>query len=69
MEMVEIITITENGCIAETMDGFTVNIGDCNAEPGKYANVLVDQKNKRACCLDESNKLIFLKFSFFLKSF
>ena len=46
MEMVKIIAITENGCIAETMDGFAVNIGNCNGNPGQYVNALVDQKIK-----------------------
>ncbi len=30
MELVRIIVITNDECIAETMDGFSVNIGDCN---------------------------------------
>ncbi|MGY5150087.1 MAG: hypothetical protein ACW9W3_08480 [Candidatus Nitrosopumilus sp. bin_68KS] len=56
MEMVKVIAITENGCIAETMDGFAVNIGDCNAEPGKYVNALVDQKTKeRAALMNPTN--------------
>jgi len=36
METVKIIAVTENGCIAETLDGFAVNIGDCQAQPGEY---------------------------------
>jgi hypothetical protein len=38
------------------MDGFAVNIGDCNAEPGKYVNALVDQKTKeRAALMNPTN--------------
>jgi len=56
MEMVKIIAVTESGCIAETMDGFAVNIGDCNGEPGKYVNALVDQKTKeRAALMNPTN--------------
>ena len=61
-ELVKIIAVTDNGCVAETMDGYAVNIGDCNAKPGQYVDALVDQKTKRACSLDESNKLIFNPF-------
>lgn len=47
MEMVKIIAITESGCIAETLDGFAVNIGECQAQPGAYVDALVDQKVKQ----------------------
>ena len=46
MESVKIIAITENGCIAETMDGYSVNIGNCDGNPGQYVDALVDQKVK-----------------------
>lgn len=56
MEMVEIIAITEDGCIAETMDGHAVNIGNCNAKPGQYVDALVDQKTKeRATLMNPTN--------------
>jgi hypothetical protein len=56
MEMVKIIAITNEGCIAETMDGFSVNIGDCNGAPGQYVNALVDQKIKeRAALMNPTN--------------
>ena len=56
MEMVKIIAITNEGCIAETMDGFSVNIGDCNGEPDQYVNALVDQKIKeRAAMMNPTN--------------
>ena len=56
MEMVKIIAITNDGCIAETMDGFSVNIGDCNGQPGQYVNALVDQKTKeRAALMNPTN--------------
>ena len=56
MELVKIIAVTENGCIGETMDGFAVNIGDCNSKPGQYVNALVDQKTKeRAALMNPTN--------------
>jgi flagellar basal body-associated protein FliL len=45
-EPVKIIAVTENGCIAETLDGFAVNIGTCNAKPGDLIMALIDQKVK-----------------------
>ncbi len=56
MEMVKIIAVTDEGCIGETMDGFSVNIGDCNGEPGQYVNALVDQKVKdRAAAMNPTS--------------
>jgi len=56
MEMVKIIAVTGNGCVAETMDGFAVNIGDCDGQPGQYVNALVDQKTKeRAALMNPTN--------------
>lgn len=46
MERVKVIAITESGCIAETMDGFAVNIGQCSVEEGDYVIAPVDQKVK-----------------------
>ncbi|HUU49063.1 MAG TPA: hypothetical protein VMW55_09815 [Nitrosopumilaceae archaeon] len=46
MELVKIIAVTDEGCIGETLDGFSVNIGECNAQPGQYVDALVDQKVK-----------------------
>ena len=45
-EPVKIIAVTENGCIGETMDGFAVNIGTCNAKPGDLILAPIDQKVK-----------------------
>ena len=42
MELVKIIAVTDDGCVAETLDGYAVNIGDCNAKPGQYVDALVD---------------------------
>ena len=56
MEMVKIIAVTENGCIAETLDGFAVNIGECNGESGQYVNALVDQKTKERAALMNPTK-------------
>jgi hypothetical protein len=51
MELVKIIAVTDDGCIAETLDGYAVNIGDCNAKPGQYVDALVDQKTKERAAL------------------
>jgi len=45
-ERVKVIAVTQSGCIAETLDGFAVNIGQCNAHPGDILMALVDQKVK-----------------------
>jgi flagellar basal body-associated protein FliL len=45
-EQVKVIAVTESGCIAETLDGFAVNIGQCNAKPGDVLMAPVDQKVK-----------------------
>ena len=56
IELVKIIAITNDGCIAETMDGFSVNIGNCNGQPGQYVDALVDQKTKeRAALMNPTN--------------
>ena len=56
MELVKIIAVTEDGCIGETMDGFAVNIGDCDSQPGQFVNALVDQKTKeRAALMNPTN--------------
>ena len=54
-EQVKVIAVTESGCIAETFDGFAVNIGQCNAEPGDIIMAPVDQKVKeRAIAMNPS---------------
>jgi len=56
MELVKIIAVTNDGCIGETLDGFSVNVGDCKAKPGQYVDVLVDQKTKdRAMAMNPTN--------------
>lgn len=56
MEIVKIIAITGEGCVAETLDGHAVNIGNCNAQPGQYIDALVDQKTKeRAALMNPTN--------------
>lgn len=55
-EMVKIVAITESGCIAETLDGYSVNIGKCNAQPGEYIDAMVDQKIKeRAAAMNPTS--------------
>lgn len=51
IERVRIVAVTESGCIAETFDGFAVNIGDCQEEPGAYVTAMVDQKTKERAAL------------------
>ena len=56
LELVKVIATTDDGCVAETMDGYAVNIGDCDAKPGQYVNALVDQKTKeRAALMNPTN--------------
>lgn len=46
LETVKIIAVTDSGCIAETLDGHAVNIGECQGESGDFISALVDQKVK-----------------------
>ncbi len=46
LEPVKIISVTEYGCIGETLDGYPVNIGQCDASPGEVIWHPVDQKVK-----------------------
>jgi len=56
MERVKVIAITDSGCIAETMDGFAVNIGQCSAQEGSYVVAPVDQKVKeRAAAMNPTS--------------
>ena len=45
-EEVKVIAITEDGCIAESFDGYSVNIGNCDAEPGEIIVGTYDAKEK-----------------------
>lgn len=51
MEVVKVVAVTDDGCIAETLDGYAVNIGACKANPGDYVDALVDQKLKERAAL------------------
>jgi len=56
VEMVKIIAVTEEGCIGETLDGYSVNVGDCNAQPRQFIEALVDQKTKeRAAAMNPTS--------------
>lgn len=56
MERVKIIAVTDSGCIAETSDGFAVNIGQCQAQEGDFIVAPVDQKLKeRAAAMNPTN--------------
>ena len=45
-ERVKVIADTEDGCIAESFDGFAVNIGPCDAKPGEVIVATYDAKIK-----------------------
>ena len=45
-ERVKIVANTADGCIAESSDGFSVNIGPCDAEPGEIVVGTYDAKIK-----------------------
>ena len=56
LESVKIIAVTESGCIGETFDGYSVNIGECDASPGEWVTAYVDQKAKeRAALMNPTN--------------
>ena len=56
IERVKVIAVTESGCIAETFDGFAVNIGECQAQSGDYVLASVDQKTKeRAAAMNPTS--------------
>ena len=50
-EKVKVIAITEDGCIAESFDGFAVNIGQCDAEAGDVIVATYDAKIKERAIL------------------
>ena len=55
-ERVKVIAITDQGCIAETFDGFAVNIGDCKVQAGEYVNAVIDKKVKeRAAAMNPTS--------------
>ena len=52
-EQVKIIANTADGCIAESFDGFSVNIGPCEAEAGDVIVGTYDKKiNERAILMN-----------------
>ena len=51
LESVKIVAVTEAGCIGETFDGYSVNIGECDASPGDWVTAYVDQKAKERAAL------------------
>ncbi len=42
VQTVTVIANTADGCIAETQDGFSVNIGSCDAEPNDVISAEYD---------------------------
>ena len=55
-EMVRIIAVTDNDCIAETMDGFAINIGPCEGNPGELIMATYDAKLKERAALMNPTK-------------
>ncbi|NNM02254.1 MAG: hypothetical protein HKP26_01625 [Nitrosopumilus sp.] len=52
-EQVKIIANTADGCIAESFDGFSVNIGPCDAKEGDVIAGTYDKKiNERAILMN-----------------
>ena len=52
-EQVKIIANTADGCIAESFDGFSVNIGPCDAKAGDVISGTYDKKiNDRAILMN-----------------
>ena len=45
-ETVKVIAVTDQGCVAESSDGFSVDIGPCDAEPGEFIEGTYDEKIK-----------------------
>ena len=55
-EWVKVIAVVESGCIAETLDGFAVNIGKCQTQEGEMVIAVIDQKVKdRAAAMNPTN--------------
>ena len=50
-ERVKIIANTADGCIVETFDGYSINIGPCDAQPDEYIMAPIDQKLKERAAL------------------
>ena len=55
-EMVRVISVSETNCIAETMDGFAVDIGPCNANAGDLIMATYDAKVKERAALMNPTK-------------
>lgn len=55
-EQVKVVANTEDGCIAESFDGFAVNIGLCDAKAGEVIVATYDAKLKeRAALMNPTN--------------
>ncbi len=56
VERVKVIAVTDAGCIAETFDGYAVNIGNCKVQQGEYVNAVIDKKVKeRAAAMNPTS--------------
>jgi len=56
MERVRVVAVTKDGCIVETMDGFAVNIGECNAEADEYIVAPIDKKVRERAAMMNPTK-------------
>ncbi len=56
VERVDAIANNEAGCIAETFDGYAVNIVECIVQQGEYVNAVIDGKLKeRAAAMNPTS--------------
>ena len=56
LERVKVIAINEQGCVVETFDGHSINIGKCDAKPGEFIMATIDQKVKERALLMNPTK-------------
>lgn len=50
-ERVEVVANTSDGCVVETFDGFSINIGNCDSQPGDIIVATYDAKIKERAML------------------
>lgn len=55
-ERVKLIANTPNGCIVETSDGFAVNVGACQGNPGDFIVASYDAKLKERAAMMNPTK-------------
>ncbi len=50
-ERIKVIANTADGCIVETFDEYSINVGPCNAQPDQYIIAPIDQKLKERAAM------------------